>query len=711
MRPLMPWRVVAIGLAVGALLVSIEVCLVIRLLHANGRDPVGMVVAVVLAVALLANYVAGVAATRTAQLHRGGVTHPAPGLRWREVLSQALQPVLPSRVPALVLSVGAAVLVVEAVLVFLLREADARGPVGVIVAVLIGVALLANFAAGVAAARGRQHRGGAGDPAAESARSMPPGRSADEISRHSAQTGLQSLLVLPGGPSLAVGIVVAVAAIAVETFLVWLLQHQDPGEAFEPIYLLGVLVVSAGWGLGLAVGTSLASAMVLAYVRGWQSGHFVPFNFENGVIVLVFLAVALCTNFVAGLARAREIEADDRRREADDRRREAEVAAAMLRDSRDSVTALATQQEALRRVATLVALGVSPSEVFSAVAEEMARCLQVESAQVLRYEPDGAVIVVASYAVPGVQPIPVGERLTLEGDDVPAMVLRTRGTARMDSHEDAAGSLATRIRELGLRSRVGAPIVVDQRVWGVAIVGSSRPEPLANDTEERIGDFADLVATALANAATRTELIASRARIVAAADDARRRLERDLHDGAQQRLVSLELNLRIAKDSVPAELDALKNELSDLLSGVTGISTDLREISLGIHPAILSEGGLGPALKSLARRSTVPVSVDVTIEQRLPDAVEVAAYYVAAEALTNAAKHAQASEVRVRAETGDDTLLLSIQDNGIGGADSRSGSGLIGLKDRVEALGGQMLVESPCGSGTAMRVTIPIAAR
>src|SRR6202022_1864357 len=192
MRPLMPWRVVAIGLAVGALLVSIEVCLVIRLLHANGRDPVGMVVAVVLAVALFANYVAGVGATRTAQLHRGGVTHPAPGLRWRGVLSQALQPVLPSRVPALVLSVGAAVLVVEAVLVFLLREADARGPVGVIVAVLIGVALLANFAAGVAAARNREHRGGAGDPAAESARSMPPGRSADEISRHSAQTGLQS---------------------------------------------------------------------------------------------------------------------------------------------------------------------------------------------------------------------------------------------------------------------------------------------------------------------------------------------------------------------------------------------------------------------------------------------------------------------------------------------------------------------------------------
>jgi GAF domain-containing protein len=199
--------------------------------------------------------------------------------------------------------------------------------------------------------------------------------------------------------------------------------------------------------------------------------------------------------------------------------------------------------------------------MFTAVAEEMARCVHVETAEVLRYEPDGAVIVVASYAEPGMQPIAVGERLTLEGDNVPAMVLRTGRTARLDSYKDATGSLATLIRERGLRSRVGAPIVVDQRVWGVAIVGSSRPESLADDSEQRIGDFADLVATALANAATRTELIASRARIVAAADDARRSLERDLHDGAQQRLASFGLRLRMAQDSVPAELDDLKNEL------------------------------------------------------------------------------------------------------------------------------------------------------
>jgi signal transduction histidine kinase len=374
---------------------------------------------------------------------------------------------------------------------------------------------------------------------------------------------------------------------------------------------------------------------------------------------------------------------------------------------------LAEQQAALRRVATLVAHGVSASQVFAAVAEEMARCLHVPIAHVVRYEPDGAATVVASYSAPGVQDIPAGERLTVEGDNIAASVFRTGRTARMDSFENAAGSVAARVRQLGMRSRVGAPIVVDDGVWGLAVV-ASRSEPLPPDTEERISDFADLVATALANAATRAELVASRARIVAAADDARRRLERDLHDGAQQRLVSLGLQARLAERSVTPEqndlktqLSDLKMQLSDLASGLTGVTTELQEISRGIHPAILSEGGLGPALKSLARRSAVPVTFDVTIERRLPDAVEIAAYYVVAEALTNAAKHAQASRVDVRAVIMDAALHVSIQDDGIGGADARRGSGLIGLKDRVEAVGGHMRVTSPPGSGTLLHITIP----
>jgi signal transduction histidine kinase len=230
-----------------------------------------------------------------------------------------------------------------------------------------------------------------------------------------------------------------------------------------------------------------------------------------------------------------------------------------------------------------------------------------------------------------------------------------------------------------------------------------------------MAEFADLVATSIANAATRDELIAtrdeliaSRARIVAAADDARRRIERDLHDGAQQRLVSLGLQLRLAESSLPPDLQPVKEQLSGIVAGLTAVSRDLQEISRGIHPAILTDGGLGPALRTLARRCPIPANVDVLVERRLPESVEVAAYYVVAEALTNAAKCSQASNVNVCAEVKEGNLCLLVQDNGIGGADSSKGSGLIGLNDRVEVLGGHMNVISPLGSGTAMHVTIPL---
>jgi signal transduction histidine kinase len=204
--------------------------------------------------------------------------------------------------------------------------------------------------------------------------------------------------------------------------------------------------------------------------------------------------------------------------------------------------------------------------------------------------------------------------------------------------------------------------------------------------------------------------MASRARVVAAADDARRRLERDLHDGAQQRLVALGLHLRIVDESIPPELHEPKQQLSQITSELTDVSKDLQELSRGIHPAVLSQGGLTPALKTLARRSAVPVALDLAIERRLPDAVEVAAYYVVAESLTNADKHAEASEVNVGANTDDVNLHLSIRDDGIGGADTRKGSGLIGLKDRVEALGGDLQIVSNPGSGTSLDVTIPLEA-
>ena len=377
--------------------------------------------------------------------------------------------------------------------------------------------------------------------------------------------------------------------------------------------------------------------------------------------------------------------------------------------TRDRFSALARQQLALRRVATLVARGARPPEVFAAVAEEMARCLEVDCAGVLRYQADDSAVVVASYVEPAEPHIALGERVALEGDNVAGTVLRTGRAARMNDYSSATGAFAARLRQLGVRCRVGAPIVVDEHVWGTAVVGSSRAESLAADTEARIAEFAELVATAIAAATTHDDLIASRARIVAAADDARRRLERDLHDGAQQRLVSLGIQLRLAEASLPPELQSVKDQLSGIVSGLAAVSSELQQISRGIHPVILSQGGLGPALKMLARRCPVPVTLDVAVARRLPESVEVAAYYVVAEALTNTAKYAHASEVKVCAKVQDARLLLSIADDGIGGADSGNGSGLVGLTDRVEVLGGHLQITSPPGSGTALHATIPLA--
>jgi signal transduction histidine kinase len=240
------------------------------------------------------------------------------------------------------------------------------------------------------------------------------------------------------------------------------------------------------------------------------------------------------------------------------------------------------------------------------------------------------------------------------------------------------------------------------------IAASIQEQSLPSDTEARLTDFTDLVATAIADAEGRAELAASRARIVATADETRRRIERDLHDGAQQQLVTLMLTLRSLEAAVPPEHQEFRAEVSRMEDGLTSVLTELREMSQGIHPAVLAKGGLAPALKTLARRTTVPVKLDVPVEQRLPEQVEVAAYYVVSEALANAAKHAQASAVHVNLAAMDGAVRLSIRDDGVGGADPERGSGLVGLRDRVEALGGTIEIASSAGSGTSLLVTLPL---
>jgi signal transduction histidine kinase len=268
------------------------------------------------------------------------------------------------------------------------------------------------------------------------------------------------------------------------------------------------------------------------------------------------------------------------------------------------------------------------------------------------------------------------------------------------------GAFAAKAREVGLHSVAAAPITVDGAVWGLVTIAST-DGPLPDQVEDRLAEFTELLGTAIANTQSRTELSASRARIVAAADETRRRLERDLHDGIQQRLVSLALKARTIETMTPRPASQIQGELSLLADGLGTALDELREISRGIHPAILSEAGLGPALKALARRSAVPVEVDLSLSSRPAEHLQVAGYYVASEALTNSAKHAQASVITMRVDGCDGALTLSIRDDGIGGADPSRGSGIIGLKDRVEALGGTISVLSPPGRGTTLHVHLP----
>ncbi len=383
--------------------------------------------------------------------------------------------------------------------------------------------------------------------------------------------------------------------------------------------------------------------------------------------------------------------------------------AGSLETNETELRRLVAQQSALRRVATLVAGRASSAEVFEVVTREVGLLSGADLARMERYEADGTVTGLASWSK-DVDRLAVGTRFALEGVSIAALVREADRPVRVESFADASGPIAEEARAFGIRSSVGCPIVVAGRLWGVIAASSKGEAPFPDGTEAEIGEFTELVATGIANAESRAELAASRARVVAAADETRRRIERDLHDGAQQRLVALALRLRTAKAAIPPELEDAHSELAQVAAELDEAMDGLREISRGIHPAILSEGGLGPALRTLARRSALPVQLDVPADARLPESVEVTAYYVVSEALTNAAKHSQASTVDVSLTSADGGIRLAIRDDGVGGADPRRGSGLIGLKDRVEASGGTLLVESRPGEGTSLLIELSVAA-
>jgi len=375
-------------------------------------------------------------------------------------------------------------------------------------------------------------------------------------------------------------------------------------------------------------------------------------------------------------------------------------------EARQELSRVADEQAALRRVATLVAQGASPATLFQAVAVETGQLLLADATVLSRYDPHRFLTRVGRWSRPGIE-LPAGDRSALGGRNVSTLVFETGQAARLDSYGDDAGDAAVWVAA-GLCSSVGVPISVEGRLWGVAVALSMSAQPLPPDADTRLAGFTELVATAIANAEGQAELTASRARIVATADETRRGIERDLHDGAQQRLVSLALQLRAAQADVPAGLGRLHGELDRVAAGLASTLEELREFARGIHPAILAVDGLGTALEALVRRSPVPVTLDLRTHERLPERLEVTAYYVISEALANAAKYAEASAVHIDIAKAGELITLTVRDDGIGGADPARGSGLVGLGDRVAAVGGKLQVLSHPGAGTTLVAELPV---
>jgi signal transduction histidine kinase len=387
-------------------------------------------------------------------------------------------------------------------------------------------------------------------------------------------------------------------------------------------------------------------------------------------------------------------------------------------EARHDLGVLAREQAALRRVATLVAEGADSEVVFDAVCVEMGRLIDASTVNLAHYTPDGFNLTVAGWSVDDSH-VPVGTRLPLAPDTVGYAIHRTGKPSRVDSYADASSQLATLAHGRGIRTSLGAPVIVAGQLWGALLAGTNTDEPLPSGTELRVASFTDLIATAISNASIRNELISSRARIVASGDEARRRIERDLHDGVQQRLIAIGLDIQRVRSAIPDHQHDTTENLQRIGHDIAALLDDVRKLSRGLHPALLSRAGLRAALEALARTSPIPVEMDVTLTGRPPPAIETALYYVVSEALANAAKHSEASTIMIAVspvERPDPTpnarharrgLRAKITDDGIGGAKPASASGLVGMADRVEALGGRFTLDSQTGLGTTIAVEFP----
>ena len=466
--------------------------------------------------------------------------------------------------------------------------------------------------------------------------------------------------------STSVVLLVAVS-IAVE-----LLENHAPVHALSVLYLLAVVPVAVLWGMVFATAVSVVGVLSFGYLFLPPRGHFDLTESGNWYALVVFVFTAVVVS---------------------------ELAARSQREARASAR-LAEEQGALRRVATQVARQTGREELDALISAEVGELLGADVAVMRHYERGGGDRLMGRWTRGKRTPTPGCVSAVAR---VTELIAQTGTPARLEN--DARGGPGGD-RDPG--SAIGAPIIVEGQLWGAMIVASSAGE-LPQDTSVRLTDFTALVAIAIANAKNRADLAASRQRVVLAADETRRRIERDLHDGAQQQLVALAIDLQTMQENVPAEQPQLRAELLRVAQGLISTLDELREIARGIHPAILVQGGLEPALKTLARRCPVPVELDLDLDSRFPEPIEVAAYYVVAEALTNAAKHADASLIRVTGEVRDGVLHVDVQDDGRGGAGQTRGSGLVGITDRVEALGGTLMLRSPLGAGTSVALSLPVA--
>jgi signal transduction histidine kinase/CHASE3 domain sensor protein len=393
--------------------------------------------------------------------------------------------------------------------------------------------------------------------------------------------------------------------------------------------------------------------------------------------------------------------------EIGDLERSFNVMAGSLERSRDDLDRLLLEQGALRRVATLVAEGAEPARVFEIVTREVGVLSGADLARLERYESDTQVTAIAAWSRDESARLATGMRIELRGPSIAAAVLDEPRPMRVDGFAEAAGAIAEEAQALGIRSSVGSPIVVEGRLWGVIAASTTRAEGFPPETESQIGEFTDLVATAVANADSRDELVASRARIVAAADEARRRIRRDLHDGGQQRLVHALITLKLARRSLDAGDPKTEELIDEALEHTEGAVEALRELSHGILPSTLARGGLRAGVEAVVARMSLPVDLDIG-DERFPPGVEATAYFVVSEALTNVVKHSGATRAQVGAWVSEGVLRVEIRDDGKGGAVPGGGSGLVGLRDRVAALAGDLEIESPRGGGTRVIMRLPV---